>query len=231
MSHRIMVGMPLYGGTIHCETVDMLLEAKAMFHGHGWTMKLQHSPGVHDIHMGRNLIVREFLQGDFTDLFWIDSDVYADPALMVDFIHRDTDILSGFYPQRQDGPPVFIVIPPPGGFAREPDGLVEHHGCGIGFTRVTRIVMLAMVNHIKHKQPHSWYAHADKQIWPVFSIGERENLHVAEDRQWFDAARAQGWPAYGDPDAKVCHVGKATFSGDFRFIHGIARRPVADVTK
>src|SRR5689334_6511480 len=82
----------------------------------------------------RNVVVRNFLESDCTDLMFLDADVSWEPSGLVQICQRDVDLVGGIYPYRRESQnmPVRMLD------TRFPDetGLLEVEGLPTGFMKI-----------------------------------------------------------------------------------------------
>ena len=171
----------------------------------------------------RNLLVRDFLESDCTDLVFLDADIGWNAADLVRLLRVDRNIVGGVYPLKQS-PAGFPVRPIPGEIRAEADGCVEVEGVPTGFLRIRRHVLedLWLPSHKFRGREES---------------ADREHIGIIFERDWVDGerlggdynfcrkAKEAGHKIYTIPDMHFQHHGDARWSGSlgdyWRREHGI----------
>ncbi len=151
----------------------------------------------------RNVVVREFLASDCTDLVFLDADVCWEPADLVQLCRRDCDLVGGVYPYRRDGGEAMPVRMMDSRKLR-PDGLIEVEGLPTGFMRIKRHVLE------KVAAASPWYFDKTHRTALVFdrpdpdAEGTRWGGDIAFCRKW----TALGGTMYADAELRLGHSGK-----------------------
>jgi hypothetical protein len=156
----------------------------------------------------RNTLVSQFLQGDCTDLVFLDSDLRWEPEALLRLLAYDRDVVAGTYPFKgNEGFPVRYL---PGELWSEHDGLLEVAGVPTGFLRIRRSVLerlAAEAPTFKSKSP---------ERPPVPLIFERlvhNGCRIGGDYAFCHKWRALGGKIYLDPEIEFDHFGEQFWSG------------------
>jgi hypothetical protein len=94
-----------------------------------------HLAGVSMINRARDLIVDYFLKGDWSHLFFIDSDMGFDHWDFYRFLDAEKDVVCGIYPKRVDESATYIPRP------NTSDPFVEVDAAATGFMCIRRSVI------------------------------------------------------------------------------------------
>jgi hypothetical protein len=70
-----------------------------------------HVGGVALIHDARNRIVDFFMKGNYSHLFFVDSDIGFDPLDIYRLLDADKDVVCGLYPRREDNSVTYFPRP------------------------------------------------------------------------------------------------------------------------
>jgi len=159
-----------------------------------------------DVRLGRNYVAREFLKGDKTKLFWIDSDMEFEPDAFIRFLAWSTlyPVVCATYRDRRSGDFIATLGP-----ERSEHGLAECLGTGLGFTIVDRAVMeeLAASSPVKHdKLQNTTFA-------KIFRERDNGETEWGEDFQFFADIRATGRKVWLDPTIRLGHIGEYVWTG------------------
>lgn len=151
----------------------------------------------------RNVVVREFLESDCTELVFLDADVCWEPKDLVQLCQRDRDIVGGVYPYRRDGGdgmPVRMMD------SRKIDaeGLLEVEGLPTGFMKIKR--------HVLEKIAECSPKYFDK-VYLTALVFDRPDPDAEGTRWGGDIAFCRKWQAmggkmYADAELRLGHVGK-----------------------
>lgn len=98
MKENVLVGVPM--------PKDMSADIRMAFWcynevgSNGWTLKAERGGSAA---RNKNVIIKEFLAGDYTHLFFLNNDTWPDEGVIKDLIACDKDIVSGITPAYYDG--------------------------------------------------------------------------------------------------------------------------------
>jgi FkbM family methyltransferase len=87
----------------------------------------------------RNLLTRRFLEGDYSDLLFIDSDLIFSYEQIERILSHEEEVVGGLYFKKMEGEPAPVInaIKNP---IQKPSGLVQVGYIGSGFLRIKRVV-------------------------------------------------------------------------------------------
>jgi hypothetical protein len=205
---RVVLCQPVYGHVppaAHLSQVELVLHAGT----HGSLIGIVHAKDTY-LDWGRNHCVRQAYEhfGDFTHLFWLDSDIIAPPDSLARLLHDiedrelpDVGAVGGLYFKK--GPPYEPVAYDfevneegryVGTYERTrkldvtTDALQLVHGLGLGLTLVTREAMDA----VNHHTSGAWF---------------QTTLHFGEDVWFFHWLSQLGYTTFLDTSIKCRHIG------------------------
>ena len=203
-------------------TVETLVRANVRFDFH----TLQGCCHVDD---ARNYIIRDFLQGDCTDLFFIDADMGWLPNDVLRLLKKPGDIVAGIYCHKSDEK-TYPFHPFPGQTHAGEHGLFEMPKAATGFMRIRRHVLEALYEREKAKGRLMWLDGDSIRLnrMPVARICERgfpREMGLADYAGHHDSqsgdyvlclkARSLGFRVFTDPDMGFSHTGEKTWQGHF----------------
>ena len=190
----------------------------------------------------RNEMVAFFLANEtYTHLFWIDSDIAFDPAMVHRLLLADRDIACGIYPLKRYNWPAgglpaqttrcdfearYTDYPfNPVNFGQGPiapyidaDRFIEVAEAPTGFMVIKRQVFLDLIKHY----PELAYVPDGKGLWPKETYwlffdcfhDKQNGRYLSEDYAFCRRWRDMGGKVYADLDSRLLHLGQHLFPGD-----------------
>lgn len=165
----ILVGIPAYDSKVFANTMVSLFNniENLRCKGYGISFTAQVKGAYLDLN--RNKIVKQFMDGPFTDLLFIDSDIAFEYDAILKVIEKDVPVIGGVYPYREiddAGFPIDIKLDenkfPVTNFKL---GLIESEHIPTGFMRIQR----KTIETLAEKYPHLV---DDKGVYQFFSTGQ-----------------------------------------------------------
>lgn len=161
----------------------------------------------------RGLIVSKFLEGDGTDLVFVDSDVTWEEGALVRLVDYPVGFVAGLYPQRKD--PIDYCCQWDSS-KKEIDlsehGLIEVWGVPAGFMRMSRAMLETMVAHYADLQFFCAQA-PNNTAYDLFGPYRIGRTKFGEDYSFCRRWRDIGGQVWVDPHIRMGHVGYKTFIG------------------
>lgn len=209
---KVFIGWPIYG------QVDPNFFKSALKLVVEFSTNTSILPWIGDslIPRARNSITSRFLESDCTHLLMIDSDLIFGVEQVQRILSHGKDIVSGFYPKKQEGKCQMVCnsLDIPG--QENGDGLIQIKYAGTGFLCVSRRVFEAMIE--KHRDEIEF--HPDQQEsrteWDFWSVGvykypDGKRRYLSED--WYFCQRAidLGFQVWGDTHILLKHSGAAIY--------------------
>lgn len=209
-NQKVFLAIPAYGGLCAGFTFSLFWSADALAKA-GIAYELAIYSGDCHVDDARNRLVRDFLEGDCTDLVFIDSDLRWNPDDLVKLLKYDRDVVGGTYPFKQDefGFPVRLFA---GDIVADDDGLIECDGLPTGFLRIKRHVLQTLADKAVKFHPKS----DDRSDFPliferqVFN-GYRRGGDYAFCYKW----KETGGKLYMAPEFEFEHFGEHSWTGSF----------------
>lgn len=215
---KLWIAIPAYTGQITVETAHCLfIEIYAAFERkYGFCAEfVPYNPMIHYV---RNYLCRKFLETDYTDMIFVDSDVGWQPGALCDLATYPVDIVGAIYPHR--GEPLSFPIryideraelsgtefP---GCARP---LLEVAGLPAGCMRISRNALEV----IAARFPQSVYNDMEGNLTHAyFEFSKERGGFNGEDWHFCDVARDAGLKIWCDPEIAMTHTGTKVFRGNF----------------
>lgn len=237
---KVMIATPSRDGMTHLKMAQSVNAfcAELMKRGitHQWV-----TVGATYVQVGRDILSHFFLQGDWTHLFFIDSDVVFHPNQALDILERDLDVCAGIYPVKEifwAGIKSVAEYLPPEGLChvqaknmvyrlpeeandpvKDPSKEIEVTGAATGLMCIKRSVMERYKDAYYETQHYNWGEHGE--ICRFFMVGylpeyhsqAHKNEHYGEDIWWCQMIRELGIKIHVIPGITVGHIGNHTFYG------------------
>ncbi len=169
MKKNILIGIPAYDSKVYVNTMVSLFNnikdlEKA---GHNVTFTAQIKGAYLDLN--RNKLVKQFMDGPFTDLIFIDADIAFEYDAMAKIMGRDVQVVGGVYPFRElddPGYPIDMKLDknnfPVTNFGLK---LIECQHIPTGFMRIQRKTIETLAETYPHLVD-------DKGVYQFFSTGQ-----------------------------------------------------------
>lgn len=216
---KVLIGTPSYDGRIDVWFANSLLG----------TVKMAIEKGIHVhaiytsydslIQRARNSLVRLALQGEYDDLFFIDSDCEWEPEWFFRLLERPEPIVGGALIKKSDNEGYTVKLTDKNLKWSEDNKLIEVEGVGTGFMKISRFALEKL-----------WEISA-----PYMSEGEEHRMIcdikvengdlISEDYILGNKWQSLGYRVWLDPTITLNHIGTKKFKGNFKnFIdkHGYA---------
>jgi hypothetical protein len=214
MAKHVWIAIPAYTGTIHLATMRSIIADMLALTDRGDRVTIFDESGNALIGDCRGLIVAQFLDGDGTDLVFVDSDVSWEAGALLKLVDYPVDFVAGLYPQRKD-PINFCVQWPRQGKHLIPDeetGLLEVEGVPAGFMRLSRAMLEKMVAQYSDTQFYCEVA-PDKTAHDLFGPYRVGRMKFGEDYSFCKRWRDIGGKVWVDTKIRMGHCGYKTFIG------------------
>lgn len=156
----------------------------------------------------RNRLVRDFLETDCTDLFFLDADMRWDASDLIRLVEAPGDIVGATYPLKQakDGYPVRWLS----GERPIAGGLVECEALPTGFLRIRRHVLEKLAAKAETFAPKS---DGRSPIPLIFERTLRDGQRWGGDYTFCMKWREAGGRIFVDPDVRLEHAGEHVWNG------------------
>jgi hypothetical protein len=160
------------------------------------------------VSQARNVIADIFLKDTKAEyLFWIDSDIEWQTRDFIRIAGIGLDIVGAVYPVKGD-PPRFMLEAT--SLVRDNDGLITVLGMGLGFTCVSRKVLITLAR----KAPTVQSGSPNGEVRSVKRIfhGAKD---MGEDKNFFRDAINAEFEVKMCPDVILGHIGTKVYYGSF----------------
>ena len=213
MSKGLWVAVPAYTGMITVETATALNIELYHAYEKGWAYQVQFYQQNPIISYARNFLVRQFLESDYSDMVFVDSDVAFPGGTLCRLAEYPVDICGAAYPYRNESGefPIRYIEERTELWADPATGLLEVAGLPAGCLRISRTCIEAIC------KAHPELLYADMNGHPTYSLFEftRENgQFFGEDWAFCNLARKDGFKIWLAPDLDMTHTGTKIFKGN-----------------
>ena len=216
MTKKLWVAVPAYTGQITVETAHCLnVEIYEAF-AKNWGYIVQFYQQNPMIHYARNLMCRLFLESDYSDMIFVDSDVGWPSGTLCKLAEYPVDIVGAVYPHRND-PMTFPVryigerTELRGGDGPGTESLLEVEGIPAGCMRITRNALET----IMAKFPEDVYNDmTGNRTHSFFQFSSTRGEYLGEDWHFCRTARDAGLKIWCDPEIDMTHTGTKVYRGN-----------------
>lgn len=211
---HVWIAIPAYTGQIHLATMRSIISEMLGFSDRGDKVTIFDESGNAMIADCRALIVEKFLDGDGTDLIFVDSDVCWQAGALLRLVDHTVDFVAAMYRQRLDPENYCISWLNPGKelWADPRTGLLEVEGVPFGCVRLSRAGLEKMVAAYPETEFYVEAAPNQKAhaLFDPYRIG---TVKFGEDYSFCKRWRDIGGQVWIDPEIKMGHIGYKTFTG------------------
>lgn len=213
-ARKVVIATPFYGSppVQYLQSLQVTTDVLARL---GRAYDFVMLPGDTYVHRARNAILLDFLQGDATDLFMIDSDIAWDARDFLRVLDAPHDVVAALYRQKNDwGIWTGAHLGGEGGtMQRDEAGFIRASRLPTGFMRITRTVAEQV-----------WaaetveYLHRDgkTRVRYVFSAGPENGLWWSEDFTFCRKWRRLGGELWLAADVTLQHVYPHAHEGNYQ---------------
>lgn len=206
---KVSVGLPVYDGQLSVPLVQSLLAETALALAVGVQLNVRFMARCTNLAMGRNHLVKEFLESGDDKLVFLDSDVTFEPGALLRVAEHPVDFVGGAYrlKQEQELYPIYLHREPrePG-----PGGLIEVAMVPTGFLALSR----AVFDRFREHYPDRQYKIHGTPYYCYFQIPFFEGSLYTEDSYFCREWREKGEKIYLDPELTLTHwQGNIPYSG------------------
>jgi len=215
----VMIAMPIHRD-VPFETVLSLMKTQRLALEKGLKIDVLIRFGNSSAGNARTGMTYDFLQTEYTHLFWIDSDMMWEPVDFTTILALATHLecVGAGYPFKHDPPEASLTTLENMPVEANEYGCFPMRGFGLGFTCVQRHVM----EKLSEKAPLRRYPQVDHPIPKVFRADDENGNDRTEDYCFFEDVRSLGYQAWLYPDVTIGHIGRKVYKTpikDFMRVH------------
>jgi hypothetical protein len=216
---NIFFALPAYDFKVSLKLATSLVKFAMIAPQYGVTFQIGSICGCSVVSRARNLLAKDFLASDCTDLMFIDSDINFEPEDVIRLIAWSSDpkkgIVAGIPVARKKGK-VFIStldMDEAGCVQMNSMGLVKAKRVATAFMMVQRKVFEDMDAKIEGLE--YWDENTQAVMKSFFDFKSTPQGYIGEDYLFCDRARELGHEVWIDPTIKLGHMGIEEFQGSF----------------
>jgi hypothetical protein len=218
VGRKIMLGLPTYDHKVSAKMAIALMDFAVKAQKHGVAIQISNISGCSVVSRVRNIIAKDFLDSDCTDLMFIDSDINFNADDIFRLMAWNTDPKKGIVagiPVARKKQKTFIThleTDGEGNVFMDKMGLVQATKVATAFMLIRKEVFPA----IKAMIPDLEYADERGGVLDsYFDFSSRKDGYMGEDFLFCERARQAGFEIWIDPTIKLGHMGIEEFEGSF----------------
>lgn len=206
---RVLIGTPSYDGRIDVWFANSLVNTVKMAEKKGIFVHAIYTSYDSLVQRARNSLFRLALQGNYDDLFFIDSDCEWESEWFFNLLDRPEPIVGGALVKKSEKEGYTVKLLDKQLKYSEDKKLIEVDGVGTGFMKVSRFAL--------------------EKLWeisePYMSEGEEHRMIcdikvengdlISEDYVIANKWRGLGYKIWLDPTITVNHIGIKKYKGNF----------------
>lgn len=201
---NISVGLPVYDSKLHYEVASCLLTETRIAQEMGDRLMVRFLPSCTNLAMGRNQIVKDFMDSGDDRLVFLDADVTYEPGKLVRIAHYPEEFVGGAYrykTKEEDYPVAWLEDEEHRLLQANEHGLLRVKMVPTGFLSLSRSVFE------KFSEKHSGrdYESRDSRTFCYFQIPYSKGVLYTEDAYFCEEWRDMGGKIYLDPEINLSH--------------------------
>lgn len=215
----IFIALPAYDFKVSLKLAVSLARFAQEAPKHGISVQIGSICGCSVVSRARNLLVKDLLESDCTELLFIDSDINFEPEAIFRLMAWGSDEKKGIVaavPRVRDVNKVYIAdleYDENRELTMNRQGLVRAERVATAFMWVNRKVFEDLVE--ANPEWTYWDKRAGKNLSAVFDFKVTPEGYIGEDFLFCDRAREAGYEVWIDPTISLGHMGVQEYTGNF----------------
>ena len=215
----IFIALPAYDFKVSLKLAISLARFTQVAGKHGISVHMGSICGCSVVSRARNLLVKDMIDSDATDLLFIDSDINFEPDDILRRLAWGADPKKGIVagvPRTRSENKVYIAdldYDENGELTMNGMGLVRGKRVATAFMLIRREVFEQMM--AAHPEWVYKDQRSDRMIPCLFDFKLTEEGYIGEDFLFCDRARELGFEVWIDPTIKLGHMGVQEYEGCF----------------
>ena len=215
----IFIALPAYDFKVSLKLAISLARFTQVAGKHGISVHMGSICGCSVVSRARNLLVKDMIDSDATDLLFIDSDINFEPDDILRLMAWGADPKKGIVagvPRTRSENKVYIAdldYDENGELTMNGMGLVRGKRVATAFMLIRREVFEQMM--AAHPEWVYKDQRSDRMIPCLFDFKLTEEGYIGEDFLFCDRARELGFEVWIDPTIKLGHMGVQEYEGCF----------------
>jgi hypothetical protein len=216
---RLFIALPAYDFKVSLKLAVSLASFAQSAGQHGISIQIGSICGCSVVSRARNLLAKDMLDSNCTDLIFIDSDINFEPDDVFRLLAWASDPKKGIVagvPRTRNESATYITD-------LDYDGNGELTMNGMGLVRAKRVATAFMmvrrevfeVLTTRHPEWEYYDTRSGRRLSAVFDFLVTPEGYMGEDFLFCDRARDEGFEVWIDPTIKLGHMGVQEYKGDF----------------
>lgn len=207
---RVLIGTPSYDGRIDVWFANSLLGTVKMAFNKDIFVHAIYTSYDSLIQRARNSLFRLAIQGNYDDLFFIDSDAEWDPEWFFTLLDRPEPFVGGALVKKSDNSEGYTIKLTDKTLKYSQDRkLIEVEGVGTGFLKISKFAIDKLWN---ISDP---YMSEGEEHRMVCDIKVENGDLISEDYILCNKWKSLGYKCWIDPTMTLNHIGTKKFKGNF----------------
>jgi hypothetical protein len=213
---RVLIGTPSYDGRIDVWFANSLLGTVKMSYKKDIFVHAIYTSYDSLIQRARNSLFKLALDGDYDDLFFIDSDTEWKPEWFFTLLERPEPIVGGALIKKSEEEGYTVKLMNKSLNWSEDNKLIEVEGIGTGFLKISRFALKKLWD-ISDK-----YISEGEEHRMICDIKVENGDLISEDYVIANKWKSLGYKVWIDPTITLNHIGIKKFKGNFyNFINNL----------
>jgi len=198
---KISVGIPVYDSKLHFQLAGCLLAEMAVATKMGHELNVCFLPSCTNLAMGRNQIVKEFLESDNDRLIFVDADITFQIGSLIKIAHYPVDLVGGAYRLKQEAESYPIAFMDTEEIWSNNLGLIEMKMIPTGFMSLSREIF----EKFRAAYPNREYESRGSKSYCYFQIPYANGALYTEDSYFCEEWRKTGGKVFMAPEITLTH--------------------------
>jgi len=155
----------------------------------------------------RNDLFGLAVEGDYSDMIFIDSDMEWNPMWIMELLNREEDVVGGTARKKTDDALIFVAKT--NDLTRHENGLIKCEGLGTGFVKLSRKAFTALWDNSIE------YENEGRKRRMICDVQVVDGQLYSEDTVLFKKLNELGFDCWLDPKMTCNHIGTKKFIGNF----------------
>ena len=222
---KLYIATPAFGCKLHTAYVHALLRTSNVLNNGGISHMVAFLPGDSLITRARNVLVAQFMAGEFTHLLFIDGDIKWEPEAVLRLIaasqFKDIEVAGGIYPKKAlpSAFPVNFVAGSESSLNQHPDtGYIEIKDAPTGFLMVRRSAFEKMMAAYPERKCCFRENSPVKELpfeYALFDcVIDSDGRYLSEDFGFSRLWQKCGGKVWMDPEIKLSHYGEFEYRAE-----------------
>ena len=207
---NVLICIPTIDYKMNCKLVITLQNIYTIFDKNNIDYLLSFKCGSL-INRVRNEFITQFIEGNFTHLFFIDSDLFGFENLIQKFIDSDKDLIGGIYPKKSNKEGYNCNLK----FCIEEtltNDISQVKHIPTGLMMIKKNVILNLIQ----SYPERHYKLNNKDYYNLFDSYVFNGVFLSEDYGFCNLYSIIGGKIYAVLDCIIVHVGICEYKGNFK---------------